>query len=378
MGAVVFHNFPDVQAKYVFINRNKTPFPDGFVKELKRYIYEMTWIGMSPQEYDWLKNLPFIRPTYAEWFRSYRFDRDEVKVTQKGGKLEIEITGPWFRTILWEVPLMALISELYFRMTGFSPAPNWQDRIQLKAKQLSDAGCLWSDFGTRRRFSKQVQSAVVKIMSQYKGFLGTSNPQLAQAYNVKPIGTSAHEAVMAMGALYSPSVANELWMNYWRDYYKGQLSIALTDTFTTDVFLKTFTPDDTMLWDGLRQDSGDPYDWARKVMDHYAGVGVDAKTKTVVFSDNLNVPRFIDITQRFKSYFGKVIGGIGTNFTNDVFTKDEYAKGARPLNMVIKLKAVKQNEKGEWLDAVKLSDDSGKHTGTNAAILAVKRQLIIP
>src|SRR3989304_6232118 len=152
MGQVVFHNFPKAQARYPFINRNKTPFPQDFDKYLKRHIYEMSWIGMSTQEFEWLKSLPFMRPTYAEWLCNYRFNPKEVTVEQNGGELKITIEGPWYRTILWEVPLMALISELYFRMTGQVADINWEQRIVDKAKILADNGCFWSDFGTRRRF----------------------------------------------------------------------------------------------------------------------------------------------------------------------------------------------------------------------------------
>lgn len=366
MGAVVFHNFPNAKVKYIFINRNKTPFPDDFHRYLRTMIHELSWMRLSTQEFEWLKSLPFIRPTYAEWLRGYSFDPNELTITQNGGELTIEIEGPWYRTILWEVPLMAMISELYFRMTGYAPAPDWKDRITVKAQRLSEAGCLWSDFGTRRRFSKQVQAEVVRIMSQFKGFIGTSNPQLAMLNKVNPIGTSAHEAVMAMSAYTDPVNANTTWLNYWWDYYHGKLSIALTDTYTTDVFLQHFPRKYAQEWEGLRQDSGDPFEWAnKKVIPHYKALGVDLHDKKLVFSDNLNVDKAIALNDAYRGVAIPVFG-IGTHLSNDVFTAEEKAKGARPLNMVIKLKAVDFGS--GWRGVVKLSDDHGKYTGTTEDI----------
>lgn len=365
MGQVVFNHFPDVQAQYTFINRNKTPFPDDFERYLRQQIWELSWMRLSDDEFDWFKSLPYIKPTYAEWVRGYRFDPKEVKIHQSGGELHITVEGPWYRTILWEVPLMAMISELYFAMTGYTTAPDWEDRISLKAMQLQDAGCRWSDFGTRRRFSKKVQARVVAIMSAYKGFIGTSNPQLAKLYNVNPVGTSAHEAVMAMGALYGVEGANMKWMDLWRRQYDKYLSIALTDTFTTVQFLREFGSLPVTLWDGVRQDSGNPEEWAdRLILPHYRAIlGHDPVDKKFVFSDNLNVPKAVALNNKYKDVCIPVFG-IGTNLTNDVFTQEQYDKGARPLNMVIKLKAVNGGgSDGRWKGCVKLSDDKGKYTG---------------
>jgi nicotinate phosphoribosyltransferase len=375
MSAVVFHNFPDTEVSYTFINRNKTPFPDGFAERLAEQVNHLATLKMTDGEFHWLKSLPFIRPTFAEWFRGYKYDPNELKISQVNGELSISISGPWYRTIFWEVPLMAIISELYFRMTGHELAPDWRERIVQKAKDLEYNYCLWSDFGTHRRRSFAVQNEVVSVMKTHRGFLGTSNPYLAYTHCVTPIGTSAHEAVMAMECLYGADKANGTWLDLWRAYYGDKLSIALTDTFTTERFLSEMGRGSLYNWQGLRQDSGDPKNWARMVLEAYRKYEINTHDKTVVFSDNLNVPKFIDLTNLFRPFFGKVIGGIGTNFSNDTFTEEQTAAGWKPLNMVIKLSSVKVGDK--WIGAVKLSDDLGKICGDTNRVKSIKKRLNI-
>jgi nicotinate phosphoribosyltransferase len=375
MGAVVFHNFPDVDVTYQFINRGKTQFPVGFAGRLVEQLFHLATIRMNDGETFWLKSQPFMRPTYAEWLSNYRYDLGELAIEQNGPDLSITFQGKWYRLILWEVKLMAIISELYFRMTGHELAPDWRERIVQKAKDLEYNYCLWSDFGTRRRRSFAVQNEVVSVMKTHRGFLGTSNPYLAYTHNVAPIGTSAHEAVMAMECLYGADKANKTWLDLWRAYYGDKLSIALTDTFTTEVFLKGMGYQDLLDWQGMRQDSADPYNWARMVLETYHAHRVNAMDKSAVFSDNLNVPKFIDLTKTFRPFFGKVIGGIGTNFSNDTFTEAQVAAGLKPLNMVIKLSSVKVGDK--WVGAVKLSDSEGKYTGKKEDIGRVKGTLNI-
>lgn len=365
MGSVVFHQFPHAIVKYKFFNRGKTQFPERFSEHLQIQINSLAHLRMSLNEYMWLTTKTCLRPTYVDWLRNYNFHPNEVSITQDAdGYLQIEILGPWYRTILWEVPLMAIICELYYRMTGQKMDTDWIDKIRNKAKALSNANCKWIDFGTRRRYSLEVQHAVVREMSEVKGFLGTSNPYLAFTYRVKPSGTYAHESVMAMSALYGAQVANGAWMKHWSDHFSGELGIALTDTFTTDVFLRVFDGYNARLFDGCRQDSGNPYEWGNKMLNHYKMLGINTLSKTFVFSDNLNVDKFIGLTEQF-SPFVQVIGGIGTNFSNDV--------GVKPLNIVIKMARVDCGQ--GMIDVVKLSDDTGKYTGSNVAIDKVKAEL---
>lgn len=375
MGAVVFHYFPHLEVSYNFINRGKTPFPPGFADALKRQLKHLSTVKMTPEELKWFKAQPYVRPTYAEWLSNFQYNPEDVHIDQVGGSLIEWFDGPWYKQILWEVKLMAIKSELYFRMTGHKMARDWQERIVKKANDLEDSNCQWSDFGTRRRRSLEVQNEVVGVMKNFKGFLGTSNPHLAMKHGVKPIGTSAHEAVMAMECLYGAYQANVKWLDKWYEYYEGKLGIALTDTYTTPVFLNRMAWKELNAWDGMRQDSGDPYHWGKIVMAHYKAYHVSSANKTIVFSDNLNVPKGIHLTNTFRSHFGNVILGIGTNFSNDTFTKEQKEAGMKPLNMVIKLSGV--NVDGKWVGAVKLSDDPGKNTGKPEDVFRVRKALYL-
>lgn len=360
MGAVVFHNFPDLEVSYEFFNRGKTQFPKGFDERLKEQIIFLALTKMSFDELNWVKAQPVFRPTYAEWLHGYRYNPDEVTVKQTGSELKITIRGPWYRTILWEVKLMAIISELYFMMVGEPMAADWKERIVRKAEELSLNNCWWVDMGTRRRRSYLVQDAVVANMKDFPGFIGTSNPVLAMRHKVKAIGTSAHEAPMAMECLFGAGAANEKWLDYWRQYYAELLNVALTDTFTSSIFLEQLA-EKLQEWEGFRQDSGDPYRWARLFLEAFSLYGIDAKSKNFVFSDSLTVPKFIAISKTFSPFVKRVIGGIGTNLSNDTFTSEQVAAGWKALNMVIKLSGVRVANK--WIGAVKLSDDVGKNTG---------------
>lgn len=368
MGSVVFHLFPRATVTYEFINRGKTKFPTGFADELKNQIRAMSELQLTRTEANWLKGIPYIRPTYVEWLEGYTMDPNEVEVTQFFGDLSIKIHGYWYRTIYWEVKLMAVISELYFKMTGQFPDKNWAVRIGEKAKQLFDAGCHWIDFGTRRRFSGEVQDQVVGNMQMYRGggFLGTSNPYLAMRHGVPPNGTYAHESVMAMSALYGARMANKMWMKHWSEHFDGNVGVALTDTFTTGKFLNDFGTYEARLFDGVRQDSHDPFAWGEGMLAHYRHLGIPTSNKRFVFSDGLNVEKYIALDTHFRKW-AQPIGGIGTNFTNDV--------GAKPLNMVIKMTSADFGHGP--VDVVKLSDEPGKHTGKPEAIELVKRELNI-
>ena len=365
-GSVAFHLFPRAKVIYEFFNRNKTPFPKGFDVALRVQLQLMAKLRLTEDEGTWLNTIPYIRPTYIEWLGGYRMNPDEVDVTLSDeGELRVRIKGYWYRTIYWEVKLMAVISELYFKMTGQVADPNWEHRIIDKSLKLADAGCHWIDFGTRRRFSAHVQDTVVRHMTNRGGgFLGTSNPHLAMKYGVKPHGTYAHESIMAMSALYGVRMANKMWMQHWSEHFNGDVGVALTDTFTTEKFLNDFGSYEGRLFDGVRHDSNDPYKWGINILDHYKRLNILTSNKRLVFSDGLNVDTYIEIDRYFRQ-FAQPIGGIGTNFTNDV--------GVKPLNMVIKMTSA--NFGNGFVNVVKLSDNPGKHTGNPDAIAQAQREL---
>ena len=365
MASVVFHDFPTAVVTYKFILRSKVPFPDRFGIELRKQISMLCKLTMTDEEHDWMrKSIPYQRPTYIEWLRNFRMDGNEVEIRQTGGTLSIEITGYWFRTIFWEVKLMAIISELYFRMTGQLPDDKWKTRIYEKASKLSKSGSHWIDFGTRRRFSYEVQDKLVEMMRDYTGFLGTSNPHLAMKYGVIPSGTYAHECIMAMSVLYGPRMADRMWRKHWAAHFNGNVGVALTDTFTSAVFYRDFDTYDARLFDGVRVDSGDNYEQGNQAVAHYRKLGILSSNKRLVFSNGLDTDSYIALDQFFRKYM-QPCGGIGTHFTNDV--------GVIPLNMVIKL-ATADFGHGS-LGVVKLSDDPGKHTGQSEDVELVKRSL---
>lgn len=261
---------------------------------------------------------------------------------------------------------MALLSELYFEMTRETPNDNYRDVAKKKGEELEKIGAIFAEFGTRRRFSFVVQHNVICQLQKSKTFIGTSNVFLAMTLGIKPIGTEAHEFIMFHAAKYGYSMANAIALGRWVDTYHGDLGIALTDTFTTDDFFKSFDMMYAKLFDGVRHDSGDAIVFAQKTIDHYKKLGIDPLSKTIIFSDGLNVKE----VKRIHDFCdGKIKDGygIGTHFSNDV--------GAKPLNIVIKMVAAQPDGKGQWIDICKLSDVQGKHTGASEAINLCKTTL---
>lgn len=352
MGQVIFNQFPEAVVHYRFFNRGQARFPPGFAARLRPEIEAMADLSTRPEEIAWLKNrVRYLKPAYLEWLAHYRFDPREVSVQESDGQLVIDIQGPWYRTVFWEVPLLAIVSELFFR--DATPASDWVARIRLKADKMAAAGVHWVDFGTRRRFSYAVQDKVNEVMRSYRPhFLGTSNPHLAMKHDVTPFGTYAHEGPMAMQSFAGIRTCNRTWINAWVQEYQGDLGIALTDTLTTPYFLRRFGLKETKLFDGMRQDSGDPIAIGEQIIAHYLRWKVDHHTKRIIFSDSLTDDRLIELHRHFASRI-LVTGGIGTFLTNDV--------GHRPLNMVIKLVAADFGD--GMVPTVKLSDDAGKYTG---------------
>jgi nicotinate phosphoribosyltransferase len=373
MGAVVFKEFSDIDAQYEFINRAGTKFPANFENELRENIEKLSKLRLTPEESSWLSNIPYLNRSFLDWFATYQFDPSELSISTESDQLKITVKGPWYRTIFWEIPLMSLISEIFFR--NVPKAPDWKNRIEFKARELSDFGCNWIDFGSRRRFSFEVHDQVVNTMRTFRGFLGTSNPYLAYRYGIQPIGSIAHEFIMAISGLYGARGANKRAMEIWSSYFRGELGIMLSDTFGTAQFIKEFSKYDACLFDGIRQDSGDPSEWMdTKIIPHYRRLNVPLANKKIIFSDNLNVEKYKALHSK---YVGMCLptGGIGTHLTNDCFSEEQKSAGLRPLNMVIKLTQVKNKSCQEWTPVVKLSDDAGKHTGLPEVVTRVKAEL---
>jgi nicotinate phosphoribosyltransferase len=356
--------YPRAEVEYVFINRGKNAFPEALAEQLTSEIQKMADLCLTAEELAYLEETCyFLTPVYLDFLEHYRFDPREVTVRLKNGELEMTIQGPWFRTILWEVPLMALVSELCFSITGAETlsADERGERNAAKAERLKAGDVQFADFGTRRRFSSANQARVLEDILSVEGntLAGTSNVHFARSFDIKPIGTHAHEWFMFHGATYGYRLANKAAVEAWTRVYQGNLGIALTDTYTTDVFLESFDSVTARLFDGVRQDSGDPFEFTDKLVAHYERLRIDPLTKTIVFSDGLNA----DTAVAIRAYCqGKINAsfGIGTHLTNDI--------GPEALNMVIKLSCCRDDNHAEWVPVVKLSDDEGKHTGTEDEI----------
>ena len=338
------------------MNRGITLFPDGFEDKLRKEVNSFTKLALSKEEEKFLiSRCYYFDPVFIDLLKGYHYDPEEVTIEMNEGKLTVEIEGLWYRTVLWEVPLLALISELYFSMTGAKPQ-EVEERATEKALRLKGLNAEYSDFGTRRRFSSDVHDRVIKTLKMNSGgfFKGTSNVFLAMKHNLTPIGTHPHEWFMFHAAHYGYRFANARALDAWVTVYKGDLGIALSDTYTSDNFFRNFSVLHAKLFDGIRQDSGDPLIFIDNALKYYKDNYIDPAIKTIVFSDALNP----DLVQKIKNHVnGRIhdVYGIGTYLSNDV--------GVKPLNIVIKITGVKSGATDNYHPAVKLSDDPGKNTG---------------
>ncbi|BAR49418.1 nicotinate phosphoribosyltransferase [Tannerella forsythia] len=368
MCCAVIDNYPRAQVKYVFVDRNETVYPEGFADEVNRQIALLENVVITEDEVAFMKRKCYYIPDwFYRYLRGFRFNREWVKAWQDDeGHLHIEIEGYWSDTILLEVKLLAIISELYYLFTGQVETLDYETyytKSYAKAERLLSAGCVYSDFGTRRRASFEAEDVVVRAIRDcqhahhYPGkFVGTSNVYLAMKYDLLPIGTMAHEFVCAIGGMYGPQMANFMAMEAWRHTFRGALGTYLYDSFGWDIFSLNFSEDFANLFKGLRVDSGDNFEQLDKIVEKYQSLGIDSHTKQVTFSNALDVERAIAI-HRYAADKCQPSFGIGTHFTNDF-------PGIRPMNIVIKLVAVKITESWDFYnETCKISEDKGKYTG---------------
>lgn len=368
MCCAVIDNYPRAQVKYRFIDRDDNVYPEGFAYELGKQIEMLESVTITEEEIEFMKRkCPYIPYWFYTFLRGFKYKREWVEISQdKEGHLSIEFEGCWSNTILLEVKVLAIVSELYYEMTGKTSLIDneaYYRKSYNKARKLIDAGCVFSDFGTRRRASFAAQDTVVRAMSQCQAeaggsgrFVGTSNVYFAMKYDVTPIGTMAHELVCAIAGMYGPQMANYLAMKCWANTYRGALGTFLYDTYGWDIFSLNFSEDYANMFKGLRVDSGDNFEELDKIICKYRQLNIDPRSKQVVFSNGLNTDEAIAIHEYAT---GKCIPsfGIGTHFTNDF-------PGIKHLNIVIKLLAVKITESWHFYnDTCKLSEDAGKHTG---------------
>src|SRR6185436_3504488 len=318
----------------------------------------------------YLRGLRFMKSDFVDFLALFHFSEKYVRVGagEKPGEIEITVKGPWLHTIMYEIPVLAIVSEVYFRRT--QPRPDLAEgRKRLKAKidkvHTLDPGFAFriSDYGTRRRFSRAWHDEVIGTFKRDipDRFAGTSNVWLAMKHGVTPLGTMAHEYMQACQALGPRLRDSQVFaFDVWAKEYRGDLGIAIADTYGTEAFLRDFDMYFCELFDGARHDSGDPFDWGERLIAHYRRNRVDPRTKTLIFSDQLSFPLAIEIARRFH---GRALTsfGIGTNLTNDL--------GYDAINIVIKMTECNGQP------VAKVSDSPGKTVSKDPGYLAYLRQV---
>ena len=381
MCCAVIENYPRTQVRYRFTDRHNTVYPSGFAERLMEQIAMLEELVFTDEEADFMRRkCPYIPSWFYSYLKGFRYDSRCVRASQdEEGHLSVEFEGCWSEAILLEVEVLAIISELYYIMRGEDSKLDYRahyDNSYEKAHRMLEAGCVFSDFGTRRRASFQAQETAVAAMKtcqdsleHTKGrFRGSSNVYLSMKYDLTPIGTMAHEFMCAIAGMYGPQMANYLAMRTWSNTYRGALGTFLYDTYGWRIFSLNFSEDYANMFRGLRVDSGDNYEQLDFIIDKYKSLKIDPRTKEVVFSNGLNVDEAIRIQQYAE---GKCMPsfGIGTHFTNDF-------PGVAPLNIVIKLVDVKITESWPfYCPTCKLSEDKGKYSG-NAEVVEIFRRLL--
>jgi nicotinate phosphoribosyltransferase len=367
MMQAVLHHFPAAQAEYQFFCRSDDVDLRPYAHAIHAEIEQLAALRLSEGESSWLATLPNLSEDFIAHLARFRFDPRQVSVLPGREQLEITIRGPWASTILYEVPVLAIISETYFRAQApeldFSTALM---RLGFKAEMLLEsAGADFSliEFGTRRRYSQRWHEEMLRglknLIPEY--LTGTSNVDLARRLGLRPMGTVAHEFFQACQAL-APSLesAQHFALQTWLDEYSSTAGVALSDTYGTDAFLADFRGDLARRYAGVRQDSGDPIEWTERMLAHYESLGIDPRTKVFTYSDSLTIPRALEIYERYHEQ-AKLVFGIGTNLTNDV--------GPAPLNIVVKMTQLNGRS------VAKISDDPGKAMSHDPAYLANLRDL---
>lgn len=354
MKQVIFHKHTDLCGEYYFKCRNEdVVFTGEMVEEINCQIDHLCSLKFQKDELDYLRSIRFIKNDFVEYLRLWRPLRDYVDVSlEENGKLSIVVKGPLFSAMLFEIYLLEIVNEVYFRLKYDYDElrKSAEERLDAKIKSFNDGTYTFkfAEFGCRRRLSREWEDVVIKrFIKETNNCVGTSNVYLAKKYGITPVGTFAHEFVqMYQGIDWIPlAYTNQYAMNDWYDEYKGDNGTALTDTLTTDLFLLDFNRAMSNNYSGVRHDSGDPYEWGNKMIEHYKKYRIDPKHKQLLFSDNLNFDRAQQLYDYFKDKV-KVAFGIGTFCTNDTCVE--------PLNIVIKLQYVNGRP------VAKLSDNPSK------------------
>lgn len=375
MGQAVYHQFSDYKTTWSFKCRNKdVKFTAGMVDEIREQIRAYCELKFTEEELAYLDDIQWIKGSYVDFLRLWqpRFQDFEINTDAECG-LSIETKGTWLNTSMYEIPTLAIVNEVYFRMNYSYEEliESFKERLEEKIKWLAEGRyrlSMFSEFGLRRRLSAQAQELAVRLFAEKdlgeSKFIGTSNVYLARKYHVKPVGTMAHEWIMCVGQgnhKYNPAYSNWFALDAWVKEYGVLNGTALTDAITTACFLKDFQLTFATLFNGVRHDSGDPIEWGETMIDHYRKLGIDARQKTLLFSDSLDFEKADKIFRHFEGR-ANVAFGIGTYLSNDTC--------AAPLNIVMK------TTRCNGQDVAKISDTEGKGMCRNPAYIEYLKRCI--
>lgn len=357
--------FPDAECTFTFKDRNNVKRSPEFLEHFKNAL--RTYCNnacLTISEFNLIiesHRIDFIPTYYWEWLLSFKFDYDKINVRlDENGVLCMDVTDKCYKATLYEIPCLFMVPEV----NNEEKEINWErtmDKLAVKVALANKEGMLFSEFGTRRRFNYEVQDKVVDCLKNLSNTcVGTSNVYLALKYGMKAIGTHPHEWFMFHAAIYGYKAANYMALENWVKVYDGDLGIALSDTYTSDVFFKSFSLKQAKLFDGVRQDSGDEYEFIAKTVNFYRVKGIDPTSKTIVFSNALDFPKAAKINSFCKGTI-KASFGIGTNLTCDVYDNDGNKYPYE--NIVMKMSRCRMNSNQDWRNTIKISDDLGKHMG---------------
>jgi nicotinate phosphoribosyltransferase len=337
MMQVVLHHFPGAQVEYRFRCRNGDAELAPYVDEIEDEIRELCRLTFTRRELDYLRSWRFFKSDFVDLLGLFHLEERFIEVSRIAGTSDIDITikGPWLHTILFEVPVLAIVSQIYHGHAVAAPdLGEGRRRLANKIRRINDVPdpeFRIADYGTRRRFSRAWQDEVVRTLKDGIGqkFVGTSNVKLALDHGLTPLGTMAHEYLQACQAVGPRLRDSQVFaFNTWAREYRGDLGIALSDVCGMEAFLRDFDLFFCKLFDGVRHDSGDPFEWGEKLIGHYVRMRIDPRSKAMVFSDSLNVPLAIRLFEHFRGR-SQTAFGIGTNLTNDL--------GYEALQIVIKM-----------------------------------------
>lgn len=359
MGQAIYHQFSDYKTTWTFKCRNEDVyFTPAMVEEIQKQVQLYCDLRFTEEELEYLNKIIWIKGSYVDFLRIWKPRYADFEITAQGPNgLSIETKGTWLNTSMYEIPLLAIVNEVYFRMNYDYDTliESFKERLSEKVEKLKNgtyALGAFSEFGLRRRLSAESQELAVQALCKQKypssTCIGTSNVYLAKKYGITPVGTMAHEWIMCVGQgnhKHNPAYSNWYALDAWVKEYGVLNGTALTDAITTDCFLQDFQLTYATLFSGVRHDSGDPFVWGDKMLAHYQSLGIDPKTKMLLFSDSLDFDRANAINEYFNGRC-KVAFGIGTYLSNDTI--------APPLNIVVKTTAC------NGMDVAKISDTPGK------------------